>query len=83
MRALLWVLLAQAESAEYLIVAHDSLAEAVQPLAGARVAFSRGDVVRASTTDAAGQARLEEVEGATLTVTAPDSLPYQARPPGK
>ena len=51
-----------------------------KPLAGARVAWSRGDLVRAATTDAAGQARLEGVEGGTLTVTAPDSLPYQARP---
>lgn len=53
------------------------------PLEGARAAWSRGDVVRVATTDAAGQARLEEVEGGTLTVTAPDSLPYQARPAGK
>lgn len=49
-----------------------------KPLAGARVALSRGIEVRCVMTDASGRAVVETGEGSwMLTVTAADSLPYQ------
>lgn len=46
-----------------------------KPLAGARVGLSKGVDVRSVKTDGAGRAAIDA--GWTVTVTAPDSIPYQ------